>query len=213
LTSHESPGVVFVVDDDDSVRRALSRRLRVAGFAVEAFASAQEFLGGAALDATACVVTDVRMPGMSGLDLQSSLIAAGFDMPIVFITGHGDVPTSVQAMRAGAVHFLPKPFTDAQILSAVREALSLAVRRATERSVVSGVRARHATLTAREREVFTLVVDGLQNKLIADRLGAAEKTIKIHRGRVMAKMGAKSVADLVRIAARLKISPGADSTM
>jgi FixJ family two-component response regulator len=206
VTSTGPAGIVFVVDDDDSVRRALARRLRVAGFTVEAFASAQEFLGQKLVQTTSCVVTDVRMPGMSGLDLQSSLLARGWDVPIVFITGHGDVATSVQAMRAGAVHFLPKPFTDVQILSAVHEALALAVRRAAERDIVSGVRTRYATLTAREREVFALVIDGLQNKLIADRLGTAEKTIKIHRGRVMAKMGVKSIAALVRIAAKMEPS-------
>jgi FixJ family two-component response regulator len=195
--------IVFVVDDDDSVRRALARRLRVAGYAVNAFASAKEFLEQAPADGVACVVTDLRMPGMSGLDLQASLAASGRDWPIVFVSGHGDVPTSVSAMRSGAVHFLAKPVSARDLLAAVAEALAIGVHRAHERSSAARVSECYAALTAREREVFALVVEGLMNKVIAERIGAAEKTVKIHRARVMAKMGARSVADLVRMAARL----------
>lgn len=192
---------VAVIDDDDSVRRALARRLRVAGFEVVAFASAQAFLDANAN--VACVVTDLAMPGMNGLELQAALSAAANDVPIVFITGQGDVPTSVTAMRAGAVHFLPKPFTDAQILAAVTEAARIGEGRAERRAADTSLATAYATLTPREREVFALVAEGLMNKVIADRLGAAEKTIKIHRGRVMTKMGARSVADLARMASRL----------
>jgi len=195
--------VVFVVDDDDSVRRAFARRLRVAGYAAYAFASAKEFLEQAPADGVACVVTDLRMPGMSGLDLQASLAAAGRDWPIVFVSGHGDVPTSVSAMRSGAVHFLAKPVSERDLLAAVAEALAIGAHRAQERRSAAKVSECYAALTAREREVFALVVEGLMNKVIAERIGAAEKTVKIHRARVMAKMGARSVADLVRMAARL----------
>lgn len=194
---------VALIDDDDSVRRALARRLRVAGYDVEAFVSAKVFLEGGAGNGAACIVTDLQMPGMSGLELQSSLANAGGDVPIVFITGHGDVATSVTAMRGGAVHFLPKPFSDADFLGAVAEAVKLGEVRAGERLAAAAVRRAYATLTSREREVLALVVEGLMNKVIADRLGAAEKTIKVHRGRVMDKMGARSVADLVRMASRL----------
>jgi FixJ family two-component response regulator len=193
--------VVAIVDDDESVRRALGRRLRAAGHQVETFASARSFLDRADGASIRCIVTDLSMPGMSGLELQAALTSSGDDIPMVFITGHGDVPASVRAMRAGAVHFLPKPFSDAEILAAIAEALAIADRRGEQRGVADAVASRYATLTSREREVFALVVEGLMNKVIADRLGAAEKTIKIHRGRVMAKMNAKSLPDLVRMAA------------
>jgi len=199
---------VFVVDDDDSVRRALARRLRAAGYAAQAFASAKEFLERAPADAVACVVTDLRMPGMSGLDLHAALAAAGRDWPTVFVSGHGDVATSVNAMRSGAVHFLTKPVSERDLLAAVAEALAISAHRALERSAAARVRDCYAALTSREREVFALVVEGLMNKVIAERIGAAEKTVKIHRARVMAKMGARSLADLVRMAARLPPPPG-----
>lgn len=199
----ESARVVALIDDDESVRRSLARRLRVAGFDVESYASAQAFLDAGRMRQVSCIVTDLQMPGMSGLELQSSLVERGCDVPMVFISAHGDIPTSVAAMRAGAVHFLPKPFTDAQILSALTEAVKLGTDRAEQRAADDAIRRAYATLTPREREVFALVAQGLMNKLIADRLGAAEKTIKIHRGRVMDKLGASSVADLVRMASRL----------
>jgi FixJ family two-component response regulator len=202
-------GTVFVIDDDASVRRALERQLRTVGYRVETFESAQDYAARAPLAAVACIVTDVRMPGMSGLDLQDSLARAGRALPMVFITGHGDIPTSVRAMKGGAVNFLPKPFTEAEILAAVGEALerSRAVER--ERGEIAGLRARYASLTAREREVLALVVAGLLNKVVADRLGVAEATIKVHRGRVMEKMGAASLADLVRMGERLGLPAGA----
>ena len=199
----DAAGTVFVIDDDPSVRRALERQLRTAGFRVETFDSAQDYLARAPQAAVACIVTDVRMPGMSGLDLQGSLARAGRALPMVFITGHGDIPTTVRAMKGGAVDFLPKPFAEAEILAAVRAAL--------ERSrEAASLRARYEALTVREREVLALVAAGLLNKVIADRLGIQEATIKVHRGRVMEKMGAASLADLVRMSERLGIASGAD---
>lgn len=195
--------IVALIDDDASVRRALVRRLRTAGHAVEAFAAPQEFLEHRAQLRLGCVVTDLQMPGMSGLDLQAALADAGVDAPFVFISGHGDVTTGVAAMRAGAVHFLQKPFSDAEILAAIGEALALAAERAAARSARDAAAQARASLTPRERDVFALVVEGLRNKIIADRLGVTEKTVKVHRARVMDKMGARSLADLVRIAAEL----------
>jgi FixJ family two-component response regulator len=195
--------LVAIVDDDPSVRRALARRLRAAGHEVETFESAQDYLARADGMPVGCIVTDLRMPGMSGLDLQAVLADARRDVPMVFVSGHGDVPASVQAMRAGAVHFLSKPFSEVDILGAVAEALAVGAQRREMEEANGKARRAYETLTPREREVFALVVEGLANKVIADRLGAAEKTVKIHRGRVMAKMGARSVADLVRAASRL----------
>jgi FixJ family two-component response regulator len=192
-----------VIDDDASLRRALTRQLRTAGLQVQAFASALEYLDQPPPEGVACIVTDLRMPGMSGLDLQASLAQADRALPIVFITGHGDVPTSVRAMKAGAVNFLPKPFTEDQILAAIGEALERGARLAGARREHGELRARYRRLTRREREVFALVAEGLLNKLVADRLGIAEKTVKVHRGRVMEKMGAASIADLVRMARHL----------
>jgi len=197
---------VFVIDDDASVRRALTRQLRAAGFEVEAFASAQEYLAQPPRDGIACIVTDVRMPGLSGLDLQASLAKAHRELPIVFISGYGDVPTSVRAMRAGAVNFLPKPFSDDEILAAVTEALGRSARLDSARKADAELRAHYQALTPREREVFALVAAGLLNKIVADRLRIAEKTVKVHRHRVMDKMGAASIADLVRMAEHLALS-------
>ena len=210
MSASADAGTVFVVDDEPSVRRALERQLRTAGFRVETFASAQDYVARAPQAGIACIVTDVRMPGMSGLDLQDSLAQAGRALPMVFITGHGDIPTTVRAMKGGAVNFLPKPFAEREILAAVAEALerSRAIER--ERRETGSLRARYEALTAREREVLALVAAGLLNKVIADRLGIAETTIKVHRGRVMGKMGAASLADLVRMSERLGLAPGAD---
>jgi FixJ family two-component response regulator/signal transduction histidine kinase len=196
-------GTVFVIDDDASMCRAVERQLQGAGYRVETFASAQEYLDRAPPGGVACIVSDVRMPGLSGLDLQASLARAGRDLPIVFISGHGDVSIAALAMRAGAVHFLAKPFTKSELLAAVAEALARDRERDAARHERGALQARYDSLTPREREVFALVVAGLLNKVIADRLGAAEPTVKIHRGRVMEKMGADSVADLVRMAERL----------
>ena len=196
-------GLVFVVDDDDSVRRALERLIRSMGLTVETFASASELLRHKPPAGPACVVSDVRMPGLSGLDLQSELAKAGFSMPIIFMTGHGTVPMTVRAMKAGAVDFLQKPVDEQQLLDAIHQALERSGRERREMSENEGLRARVGTLTAREREVFDLVVTGMLNKQIAAELSASEKTIKVHRGRVMQKMQADSLADLVRMAERL----------
>ena len=205
-------GTVFVIDDDPSVRRALARQLRTAGFRVESFESAQEYVARAPQAAIACIVTDVRMPGMSGLDLQDSLAGAGRALPMVFITGHGDIPTTVRAMKGGAINFLAKPFSEREILAAVAEALERSAAIERERRELGSLRARYEALTAREREVLVLVAAGLLNKIIAERLGIAETTIKVHRGRVMQKMGAASLADLVRMSGRLDLAPGANSS-
>jgi FixJ family two-component response regulator len=205
---------VFVIDDDPSVRRALERQLRSAGYLVETYGSAQEYLDRTPSAGVACIVTDLRMPGLSGLDLQASLTRARRAPPMVFISGHGDIPTTVHAMKAGAVGFLPKPFTKDELLAAVAEALARSREREDARQEHAALQARYDSLTPREREVFALVAAGLLNKVIADRLGAAEGTVKIHRGRVMEKMGAVSVADLVRTAERLGLhlapAPSAD---
>jgi FixJ family two-component response regulator len=210
IASADAGGTVFVIDDDPSVRRALERQLRTAGFRVETFESAQDYVARGPQAAVACIVTDVRMPGMSGLDLQDSLAQAGRALPMVFITGHGDIPTTVRAMKGGAVNFLPKPFAEREILAAVAEALERSAAIEQERREIGSLRARYESLTAREREVLALVVAGLLNKVIADRLGIQETTIKVHRGRVMEKMGAASLADLVRMGERLGLAPGAD---
>ena len=210
MSAPADAGTVFVIDDDPSVRRALERQLRTAGFRVETFASAQDYVARAPQAAIACIVTDVRMPGMSGLDLQDSLAQAGRALPMVFITGHGDIPTTVRAMKGGAVNFLPKPFAEREMLAAVAEALERSAAIERERCGLASLRARYEALTAREREVLALVAAGLLNKVIADRLGIAETTIKVHRGRVMEKMGATSLADLVRMSERLGLAPDAD---
>lgn len=201
-------GVVFVIDDDQSMRRALERRLQGAGYAVRTFESAQEFLDSApAPVGHACIVSDVRMPGLSGLDLHASLVRAQRDLPTIFISGHGDIATSVHAMKAGAVSFLSKPFSTGELLAAVADALAQSLETGKARVELADLEARYDLLTRRERDVFALVAVGLLNKLIADRLGIAEATIKIHRGRVMEKMGARSVADLVKMAGRLERRP------
>jgi FixJ family two-component response regulator len=196
-------GTVFVIDDDASMRRALERQLQGAGYRVETFAAAQEYLARPAHAGPGCIVSDVRMPGLSGLDLQASLAREGSDLPLVFISGHGDVPTTVHAMKAGAIEFLAKPFTKDELLAAVGEALARSRERAAAREEGAALQARFESLTPRERDVFALVAVGLMNKHVADRLGIAEKTVKIHRGRVMEKLAAGSVADLVRMAEQL----------
>ena len=206
MTSAE---IVYVVDDDESVRRGLSRLLRSAGLSVETFPSAQAFLSRDLPDRPACLVLDVRMPGLSGLDLQAALKQAGRAMPIVFISGQSDVPVSVRAMKEGALDFLQKPFDDDQLLSAIAGALARGRTARALRDESAVVRQRFETLTPRERQVLGQVIAGLLNKQIAANLGAAEKTIKIHRGRVMQKMAAGSVADLVRMAQRIGIEPAA----
>jgi FixJ family two-component response regulator len=201
----EIAATVYVVDDEESIRRALARLIRSAGMTARTFPSAEAFLAQSHPVSTACLVLDVRLPGLNGLQLQEALHRKGYPISIVFITGHGDVPTSVRAMKAGAVDFLQKPFGGSDLLDAIRRAVIRtrdAVSRQAERAEI---RRRYDTLTPREREVFSLVVSGLLNKQVAGELGAAEKTIKIHRGRAMAKMQAPSLADLVRMAGLLGI--------
>jgi FixJ family two-component response regulator len=191
---------VFVVDDDPSVRKSLTRLIEAAGYTVEAFASAREFLDAAPASGPCCLVLDIRMPGITGLDLQQTLAQAVHRIPVVFITGHGDIPTTVQAMKAGAIDFLTKPFAASDLLDAIRHAVEKDTRDLGTEAHTSSIHARVKTLTPRERQVFALVVTGMLNKQIAARLGIVEKTVKVHRARVMEKMRAGSVAELVRLA-------------
>ena len=199
---------VFLVDDDASVRKALTRLIRSAGYNVQAFASARDFLDRwrAGDNGAACLVLDVRMPGVSGLDLQRELQAANTPLPIIFVTGHGDIPMSVQAMKDGAVDFLPKPVKDKDLLKAIEQALSRADHDRAERLELENIKRRLETLTPREREVMTFVVRGLLNKQIAVELGTGEKTVKVHRARVMEKMEVQSLAELARIAERMALA-------
>jgi FixJ family two-component response regulator len=197
-----STPVVFVVDDDASVRKSLTRVVTSAGYAVEAFASARDFLAREPFVGPCCVVLDVRMPGLTGLDLQEALAGAGHRMPIVFITGHGDISMSVKAMKGGAVDFLTKPFDVENLLDAIQRAVTKDVKDLGEEGRTAEVLERVKQLTPRETEVFALVVTGMLNKQIAGELGIAEKTVKVHRARVMEKMRAGSVAELVRLADR-----------
>jgi FixJ family two-component response regulator len=202
--SSEAP-VVFVIDDDVSMREALRNLLRSVGLRVETFETAREFLTSQRPDAPGCLVLDVRLPGLSGLDLQRELAKSDIKVPIIFITGHGDIQMSVRAMKAGAVEFLVKPFRDQDLLDAVQQAIQRDREARAERRELAGLRERYGSLTAREREVMALVVRGLLNKQIAGELGATEATVKLHRGRVMHKMQAESLAGLIRMAAKLEI--------
>jgi FixJ family two-component response regulator len=194
--------VVFVVDDDPSVRKSLARLLGSAGYRTESFASAQEFLARGTDSGPACLVLDLQLPGPSGLDLQESLASSGAPLPIVFITGHGDIPASVKAMKGGAVDFLPKPFQAEALLGAVSKALERDAAARRERAESSALASRIRALTPRERQVFALVATGKLNKQIAAELGTSEKTVKVHRGRVMQKLSVSSLAELVRLADR-----------
>ena len=208
-SSHESAGdkepIVFVIDDDESMRRALSNLFESVGLGVEVFGSAAEMLQRKLPDVASCLVLDVRLPGLSGLDFQAELAKANIHIPIIFMTGHGDIPMSVRAMKGGAVDFLTKPFRDQEMLDAVVTAIERDRKRRETDKMIADLQALLETLTPREREVFTLVSSGLMNKQIAAELGLAEITVKIHRGHIMKKMGARSLADLVRKAETLGI--------
>ena len=197
--------IVFVVDDDRSVRDAISRLLDSVGLRAETFGTAHQFLDGARPDVPSCLVLDVRLPDLSGLELHRQLLRRGLAIPTVFITGHGDVPMSVQAMKAGAVEFLTKPFRDQQLLDAIQQALDRDRVERTQRAEQAELQRRFESLTPRERSIMRLVLTGLLNKQIATRLGTAEITVKVRRARIMEKMQAQSLVDLARIAARLRI--------
>lgn len=197
--------IVYVVDDDTAAREAIRSLLRSVGLRSELFGSASEFLAKPCADATSCLVLDVRLPGVSGLDFQRELAARNIAIPIIFITGHGDIPMSVEAMKAGAVEFLTKPFRGQALLDAIQKALESDRARREEELKLAALRARFQLLTPREREVLQLVISGLLNKQIAGQLGTSERTVKIHRGQVMRKMAADSLPDLVRMAERLSI--------
>ncbi len=199
---------VFVIDDDALVRAAIQGMLKSVGLRSETFGTTQEFLRSQRPDGPSCLVLDVRLPGVNGLDFQRELAEAGIRIPIIFITGHGDIPMSVRAMKSGAVEFLTKPFRDQDLLDAIHQALDRDRAAREEQSKLAGLRKRYESLTARERQVMRLVVSGRLNKQIAFELGTSEITVKVHRGHVMRKMQAESPAQLGRIAARLELPPG-----
>jgi len=198
---------VFVVDDDISVRESLELLIRCAGWQAETFASAQEFLARPRAVAPSCLVLDVSMPGLNGLDLQQRVAVERADMPIIFITGHGDVPMSVQAMKAGAAEFLTKPFGDNVLLTAIRNAIDRSRTAVSREAEIRALRDSYALLSRREREVMALVVSGRLNKQVGGELGISEITVKAHRGKVMRKMKAGSLADLVKMAGQLRLAP------
>jgi FixJ family two-component response regulator len=204
LTIAEQP-IVFVIDDDESMRRALSNLFESVGLRVEVFGSALELLGSKLPDVASCLVLDIRLPGLSGLDFQTELAKASIHIPIIFMTGHGDIPMSVRAMKAGAVDFLSKPFRQQEMLDAVTVAIERDRKRRKDEKIVLNAQALFETLTPREREVLSLVATGLMNKQVAAEIGIAEITVKIHRGHIMKKMGTRSLADLVRITEMLGI--------
>ncbi len=202
---NEADSMVFIVDDDDSVRKALVRLIKSGGMNAESYASAEEFLVRPRYGGPCCLVLDVRMPGLSGLDLQKKLTQANLTLPIIFITGHGTVPLSVKAMKAGAMDFLEKPFEDQALLDLITHALAGDRKASQERAEKSNILERFASLTPREREILSLVVTGKLNKQVAMQLDISEQTVKVHRARVMEKMRAESLADLIRISGILPI--------
>ena len=201
----ETEAIVFVVDDDPSMRKALTNLFRSVGLRAEVFGSAREWLESKLPEVASCLVLDIRLPGLSGLDFQAELVKANIQIPIIFMTGHGDIPMTVKAMTAGAIDFLTKPFRDQDMLDAVAIAIERDRARRKEQKIVAELRAVFETLTTRERDVLALVASGLMNKQIAAEIGLAEITVKIHRGHLMRKMGARSLADLVRMAEMLGI--------
>ena len=203
--SVEQP-VVFIIDDDASVRKALTNLLRSVGLKGEAFGTAQDFLARKHPDGPGCLVLDVRLPGPSGLDLQRQLVESGIELPIIFITGHGDIEMSVQAMRAGALDFLIKPFREQSLLDAVQRAIERDRGAYAQRAALAELRGRYQSLSPREREIMTMVVRGLLNKQTAGELGTTEATVKVHRAKLMHKMQADSLADLIRMAEKLGVS-------
>mgnify|MGYP001816455691 FL=1 len=204
---NDSEGIVYIVEDDAAFRRSVARLIQVSGFAVEAYASAEDFLANAAIRYPGCLLLDVRLPDIDGLSLQKSLRENGCYLPIVFMTGHGDIPMSVNAIKNGAINFLPKPFKPDELLSTIHEAFAFNIDDMQKKRETERIRVLIGTLTPREEEVFRWVIAGKLNKQIAYELGTSEKTIKVHRSRVMQKTRAASLAELVRLAEKAGISP------